>query len=132
MEYEQSVLYNCHGPFHEQPDLWWPVYIEGVCYLDNDTFEGKTILEVEATPLVEPLFPLIDYANIGSLITPNLQYTPKHIPCMFCGEEGGWTSTVVVVPIPDVPPIPLPASGVLMLSALFAIIAIRRIKRCMS
>ena len=122
---ERSVEYNCHGPFYERPDLWWPVYVEGVCYLDNDIFYGKTKLEVVAEPLVspEPEHEPLPITSWGSVLHPTKHYTTPSFTVPTWGWAGSHTTTTLEPTPPDVPPIPLPAGGLLMITAL-AVLAI--------
>ena len=121
---DRSTPYNCHGPFHERPDLWWPVYVENVCYLSNDIFEGKTSLEVAATPLVsEPEWhdlPPVQIASLGSFTTPRADHSPSwqgsQVSMFTASSVAHYTTT----PEP-IPPIPVPAAGLLLITALAAL-----------
>lgn len=125
----RSVEYECHGPFFERPDLWWPVYVEDVCFLNNDIFRGKTKLEVAATPLVEPLpaplFEPVLTVSLGSFTVPREDNTPvwekPHHPWT---GTGTWTGTTTS---PDpVPAIFLPASGIALVTALMALVMMKQ------
>ena len=121
---ERSVPYSCHGPFYERPDLWWPVYVEGVCYLDNDIFEGKTKAEIFAMPLVEPLpepfLEPVQYSSLGSFTTPRADHVPSwqgpHVSIFTASTVAHYTTT----PEP-IPPVPVPAAGLLLITALAAL-----------
>lgn len=121
---DRSYPYNCHGPFYERPDLWWPVYVENVCYLDNDIFEGKSKLEVAATPLVSEQawhdLPPVQIASLGSFTTPRAD----HVPAWQGSQVSTFTASSVThyttTPEP-IPPIPIMAAGLLLITALIAL-----------
>ena len=128
---DRSTIYDCHGPFHERPDLWWPVYVENVCYLSNDIFEGKTALKVAATPLVsDPEWhdlPPVQIASLGSFTTPRAD-----MPAVWTGHTPQpWYGVTVTRPpehVPDIPPIPLPAGFGLMITALAALMIMKGLR----
>ena len=128
---ERSVIYNCHGPFHERPDLWWPVYVENVCYLDNDIFEGKTALEVAATPLVSETawhdLPPVQIASLGSFTTPRADHSPvwqgSQVSTFTASTVTHYTTTISTDAA-----IFLGSSGLMLITALAALVMMKGLR----
>ena len=123
---DRSTDYNCHDPFYLRPDWWWPVYKEDACYLSNDIFQGKSKFEVPLASLhVEPEpewhdLPPVQIASLGSFTTPRADHVAawqgSHVSTFTASSVAHHTTT----PEP-IPPVPVPAAGLLLITALIAL-----------
>lgn len=123
---QRSTVYTCTKPF-DDPDDWFPVWLEGVCVLDDpEIFAGKSKFEVPLASLhVEPEtawhdLPPVQVASLGSFTTPRADHVPiwqgSHVSMFTASTVTHHTTT----PEP-IPPIPLPAGGLMLITALLAL-----------